>query len=167
VRDAVDCGESVEECQDPCLYCARWSPRGDHRYERLAGPLFGLFRHGIAHTFLPEVYEDLYASLLWRDICAERLEQQAVDARLQQFRASHLIVRVVGDIRTLQVVPQLLYVAVRRVVLEFSEALISRTFDVELFGRNFDRWEEANSRLEDRFLNESERAALGLPPKRQ
>jgi hypothetical protein len=36
---------------------------------------------------------------------------------------------------------------------------------MDLFSRNFDHWQQANSRLEDRFLNPDERAALGLTPK--
>lgn len=135
----------------------------DERYAPLAGPLFGFFRHGIAHTFLPLAVEGVYGSGAWAFECPEWLDSDAGAARCEAVRrGEHLVVKKVSDLRTFQVVPQILYIDVRRALRAYTAELKSGKVDLTAFAENFNSWELSNQKLEASYLNDSERLALGM-----
>jgi len=95
---------------------------GNARYRRLAGPRFGLFRHGIAHQFMPKQFEvqgvTIRGAAIWHQreeltsTCIDLLHQDATAT--DKLRTSHLL-RVGGPpLITLFVSSQMLYLDVDR-----------------------------------------------------
>ena len=133
----------------------------DDRYAEVAGPLFGFFRHGIAHTFLPLATRGLIGSAVWVYECPEWLDSHDGAARCADLRRrDHLVVREYAGTTAFQVVPQILYIDVRRAMRQFAASLATASFDLALFSENFDCWEAENQSLTDRYITPDERLAL-------
>ena len=97
---------------------------GDHRYGELGEILFVVFRHGIAHTFLPKLASDVGGVASWivdeqsRSLCIE-----TVRAELGRWRAeSHLQLAR----ETLWVLPQILYLDVTTLIDDYRSRLAIR-----------------------------------------
>jgi hypothetical protein len=97
---------------------------GDHRYGELGEILFVVFRHGIAHTFLPKLAPDVGGVASWivdeqsRSLCIE-----TVKAAQSRWRAdSHL--QLAREM--LWVLPQILYLDVAMLIDEYRNRLASR-----------------------------------------
>jgi hypothetical protein len=93
---------------------------GDPRYGELGEILFVVFRHGIAHTFLPKLSADVGGVASW--IVDERSESlciQSVKAALLDWRArSHL--QLANE--TLWVLPQVLCLDVKTLIAEIRKS---------------------------------------------
>jgi hypothetical protein len=134
---------------------------GSTRFADVAGPLFGYFPHGIAHSFLPKAHGEITGVAMWiNNECADEIVRDA--KMVDQFRRRHLQVRAVGDVRAFEVNAIILYLDVDRAIADFQERLKGRAVDLVSFERNFDIWEADNEKLIEKFATPTERIALGL-----
>lgn len=128
---------------------------GDPRYSDLGEILFVVFRHGIAHSFLPKGASAVTGMTMWindsssNSVCIDR-----VRGDLAEYRAGdHLRL----DFGALMVYPQVLYLDVAMLLYDYEVRLRSR--DAETLARltaSFPQWWADNANIASHHLNTHE-----------
>jgi hypothetical protein len=150
----------------------------DPRYQQLAGPIFGLFRHGIAHSFMPKRYQlpdgsaIITAGTAWQNRpdktsrCVKWLSSKAGAEKVNRLRTGHHL-RVLGSPPYLQLIiaPQVLFLDVDRALAAVKGKLLADSELQTIVTRNFTRWTERLESLDAKWINEEERAFIVSPPK--
>jgi hypothetical protein len=132
---------------------------GDSRYGELGEILFVVFRHGIAHTFLPKLTEEVGGSVAWilrpdgRSQCIAEVERTIDQHRFGE----HLRL----DVGVLTVYAQVLYLDIRTMLRDFEARLEGGDpVTLQRLATNFPGYWNDNATIESRALDQAEWALL-------
>jgi hypothetical protein len=137
---------------------------GDPQYQRLAGLLFAVFRHGIGHSFLPKQAPRLAGQTIWNTECLDDMMSAGGALGVHTLRTSqHLMIRQYPEGRRFQVLPKILCIDVMRAIDAFADGLRGNAAARAVFFPAFDAWYATNELISAKDLTASEQRILDDP----